>query len=270
MLEFEIVAHGLYHPDQLTIDYDPARCMPVTKEMQAWMDDLWQRKLTQAHEQGLLLFDAPLFRFITAKAHIDGSLHLVLGNTSYKEYVTTRTADFAQKHARANLGNPLAVCSVVETSDNYILLDKRQGVDVYVGRYHVIGGFFERELDMGGTQPDPFAAIRREIREETGIQASDIKEQYCLGAVYDLITPHGEMCFLTRLTIPLHDVLHNRTPEEDEIKQLHSLQVTPESLHEFMVTNHGNISATGEPNLLLYGKEKFGKEWFDNQPQNLL
>jgi hypothetical protein len=268
MLEFEIVAQGLYRPDQLAIDYDPARRMPVTKEIQAWMDDLWQRKLTQAHEQGLRLFDSPLFRFIAASAQKNGSLHLVMGDTSYKEYVTTRTSDFAQKHARANLGNPLAVCSVVETSDNYILLDKRQGVDVYVGRYHVIGGFFERELDMG-TQPDPFAAIRREIREETGIQASDIKTQYSLGVVYDLSTPHGEMCFFTHLNIPLHTVLHNRTPEEDEIKQLHSLRVTPASLHEFIVTNHGNISATGEPNLLLYGKEKFGQGWF-NEAMNCI
>ena len=226
------------------------------------MDGQWQRKLALTHEQGQRLFDAPLFRFIAATAHIDGSLHLILGDTSYKEYVTTRTPDFAQKHSRQSLGNPLAVCSVVETNDNHILLDKRQGVDVYVGRYHVVGGFFERELDMG-IQPDPFAAIRREIREETGIQAADIKEQHCLGVVYDLQTPHGEMCFVTRLNISLHEVLHDRTPEEDEIKQLYSLQATAENLHEFIVNNHGNISATGEPNLLLYGGEKFGGKWFD-------
>ena len=262
MLEFEIIAHGLYSPQQLTIDYDPAQRMPVTAEIQAWMDDLWQQKLIQASEQGRRLFDAPLFRFIEATTRTDGSLHLVIGDTSYKEYVTTRTEDFAQKHIRQDLSNPLAVCSVVETDDNHILLDKRQGVDVYVGRYHVIGGFFERELDMG-TQPDAFGAIRREIREETGIQASDIKEQYCLGVVYDLETPHGEMCFLTRLNVPLYEVLHNRTPEEDEIQQLYSLRVTAESLHEFIVTHHGNISATGEPNLLLYGRKKFGDAWFD-------
>lgn len=262
MLEFEIVAHGLYRPAQLTIDYDPAQRMPVTTEIQAWMDDLWQLKLAQAQQQGLRLFDAPLFRFIAAHSTMDGYLHLTLGDTGYKEYVTTRTAEFAQTHTRQDLGNPLAVCSVVETEDNYILLDKRQGVDVYVGRYHVIGGFFERELDMG-QQPDPFAAIRREIREETGIQASDITEQYSLGVVYDLLTPHGEMCFLTRLNIPLQEVLDNRTPEEHEIRQLHFLQATEEKLRAFIITHHGNISVTGEPNLLLYGKEKFGGEWFD-------
>ncbi len=262
MIEFEIVARGLYRPDQLIVTYDPAQRMPKTADTQTWMDDLWQQKLTLAREQGRRLFDAPLFRFVAATAQSDGRLHLCIGNTSYKEYVTSRTPDFAQKHPRQELGNPLAVCSVVETDDNYILLDKRQGVDVYVGRYHVIGGFFERDLDMG-TQPDPFAAIRREIREETGIQTLDISEQYCLGVVYDLETPHGEICFLTRLNISLNEVMHNRTPEEDEIKQLLSLPVTQESLREFIVNNHGNISATGEPNLLMYGGWKFGEEWFD-------
>ena len=28
--------------------------------------------------------------------------------------------------------------------------------------------------------------------------------------------------------------------------------------------NHGNISATGEPNLLLYGKVRFGQKWYDD------
>jgi 8-oxo-dGTP pyrophosphatase MutT (NUDIX family) len=186
----------------------------------------------------------------------------VLGDTGYKEYVTTRVPEFAQGRKREELGNALSVCSVVETSDGYILLDKRQGVDVYVGRYHVIGGFFERDLDITDFKlPDPFGAICREIREETGIQLSDIREQYCLGVVYDVATPHAEMCFLTQLQIPLAEVL-KRVPEEDEIKQLETLFVTKESLEDFLLMNHGNISATGEPNLLMYGGVRFGEGWF--------
>ena len=252
MIEFAFIECGLYRPDQVIVSYDPAQRMPKTAEMQAWMDEQWQQQLTLAREQGRRLFDAPLIRFVATCTRDDGTLHLNLGDTSYKEYVTTRTAAFAQAYPRHAIGNPLAVCSVVETSDNYILLDKREGVDVYVGRYHVIGGFFERDLDIC-QRPDPFAAMRREIREETGIQSDDIQQQFCLGIVYDLSTPHSEMCFLTLLNISLDEVLHNRTPEEDEIKQLRSLLITPETLREFILVNHGNISATGEPNLLMYG-----------------
>src|SRR6266571_1137220 len=219
MIEFEILARGLYRPDQLLISYDPSLRMPTNPAIQAWMDTLWQQKLATARENDIPLFDAPLFRLVSAKSQPDGTLHLVLGDTSYKEYVTTRAPEFAQGRTREELSNALSVCSVVETSDNYILLDKRQGVDVYVGRYHVIGGFFERNLDSTDSQqPDPFGAICREIREETGIQLTDIREQYCLGVVYDVATPHAEMCFLTQLNIPLTEV-SKRVPEEDEIKQ---------------------------------------------------
>ena len=159
MLEFEILARGLYRPDQLNITYDPSLRMPITPAIQAWMDTLWQQKLAVAREKDFRLYDSQLFRLVSAVSETDGRLHLVLGDTSYKEYVTTREEEFAQGRARRELGNALSVCSVVETSDGYILLEKRQGVDVYAGRYHVIGGFFERGIDTAAAQPDPFAAI---------------------------------------------------------------------------------------------------------------
>jgi 8-oxo-dGTP pyrophosphatase MutT (NUDIX family) len=244
--------------------------MPTSSPIQAWMDTLWEQKLALAHDQNIPLFDAPLFRFVEVEAKDNGILHLILGDTGYKEYVTTRVPEFVQGRKREELGNALSVCSVVETSDGYILLDQRQGVDVYVGRYHVIGGFFERDRDSTvSKQPDPFGAIRREIREETGILQSDIHEQFCLGVVYDNATPHAEMCFLTCLTIPLAEV-HNRIPEEDEIKQLEMLKVTEAEFREFLVKNHGNISATGEPNLLMYGGVRFGRAWFEEMLKYLI
>jgi 8-oxo-dGTP pyrophosphatase MutT (NUDIX family) len=261
MREFEILARGFFRPDQLSITYNPTLCMPTSLAIQQWMDTLWGQKLTEAQERDIPLFDAPLYRFVDAEMSADGALYLTLGDTGYKEYVTTRVPEFSRGRLRQELGNALAVCSVVETSDGYILLDKRRGVDVYVGRYHVIGGFFERGLDiLEKGEPDPFGAMRREIREETGIQFADIAEQYCLGLVYDLTTPHAELCFLTRLHISLAEV-KTRVPEEDEIKELETLYVTKQSLREFLSENRGNISATGEPNLLLYGELLFGRQW---------
>ncbi len=270
-MEFEILARGLYGSEQVVITYDPALRMPVDEAVQGWMDSLWQRKLAMAREKGVRLFDAPLFRLVGVETGVEGweqegrpqgsPVHLVLGDTSYKEYVATREPEFFRGRRREELSNALGVCSVVETSDGYILLDGRQGVDVYAGCYHVIGGFFERGLDMG-EQPDPFAAMRREIREETGIQAGDIREQFCLGVVYDLATPHGELCFLTELNTGLAEV-RRRVPEDDEVKELLALAATSEGLRDFVLSHHGNISATGEPNLLMYGAVRFGQEWFE-------
>lgn len=262
MLEFEILARGCYRPEQTIIDYHPELSMPMTPEIQAWMEKDWQQKLSLAQQQGTLLYDAPLIRFVSASSPTADTLRLTLGNTSYKEYVTTRAPAFASHHTREELSNAFSVCSVVETSDDFILLDQRAGVDTYVGRYHVIGGFLERSADMTVCQqPDPFAAMRREIQEETGIRPTDITEQLCLGVVYDLSLPHAELCFLTRLHIPLETVLHERTPEDQEIRKLQSLQVTADQLQAFIVRHHGNISPSGEPNMLLYGELRFGPSW---------
>ena len=59
-------------------------------------------------------------------------------------------------------------------------------------------------------------------------------------------------------------------PEENEIKQLIPLQVTPASLQAFILQHHGNISATGEPNLLMYGGWKFGEAWFEEMMGRLV
>ncbi len=263
MLEFEFLARGLFRPSDLHIEYDPSLRMPLDSTLQAKIDELWQQQLAIARQEQFALFDAPLFRLVHVEAGPAGTLRLSLGDTTYKEYTASRQSAFAQERSRQQLSNPLAVCSVVETSDGFILYEQRQHVAVHAGRYHVIAGFFERDHDLDAYgRPDPFGAMCREMREETGIQPADIAEHYCFGAVYDIINPHAELCFLTRLHIALAEVF-TRTPEDDEIKQLRSLAVTAERLRAFLIENHGNISATGEPNLLLYGAWKYGERWLE-------
>ncbi|MFL5663725.1 MAG: hypothetical protein ACJ8BW_20645, partial [Ktedonobacteraceae bacterium] len=96
MIEFEILARGLYRPDQLVITYDPALRMPTTPALQEWMDATWQAKLALAREQGFPLFDGQLFRLVSVEAGSDGKLHIVLNNTGYKEYITSREPAFAR------------------------------------------------------------------------------------------------------------------------------------------------------------------------------
>ena len=96
MLEFEILTRGLYRPDQLDITYNPSLRMPTSPAIQAWMDTLWQQKLATAQKKTVPLFDSQLFRLVSIGTRADGTLHLVLGHTSYKEYVTTREPEFAR------------------------------------------------------------------------------------------------------------------------------------------------------------------------------
>src|SRR5947209_2571642 len=117
MHEYEILASGLFRPDQLIITYHPALRMPTNPAIQEWMDTFWAQKLAEARERDVPLFDAPLYRFVDVETVADGDLHVTLGDTSYKEYVTTRAPEFSAGRQRQELSNALAVCSVVETSD---------------------------------------------------------------------------------------------------------------------------------------------------------
>src|SRR5579863_9438573 len=76
MREYEILARGLYRPDQLIITYDPSLRMPSSPAIQQWMDTFWARKLAEAQERGIPLFDAPLYRFVDVESRADGYLHV--------------------------------------------------------------------------------------------------------------------------------------------------------------------------------------------------
>ncbi len=270
MVNFEFLVLGSFTAEQIVIDYNPKHRLSFTLETQATMERLWQEKLAQAQQQNVPLYDGQLYRFMYAEERDDSVLRLKLGDTSYKEYVATRSPEFSQDLTRDELSNPLSVCSVIETLDNYILLEKRQGTDVHDGRMHVIGGFIERGVDNAkDASPNPFAAMNREMREETGIQESDIREQFCLGVVYDTLVPHPELCFVTRLTIPL-TTLSKRKPEDNEVKELRMLRVNATTLKESIQANHSNISPTGEAALVLYGTWKFGEGWFKEVMTSIL
>ena len=185
MLDFEFLVRGCYTPEQLIVDYNPTHHAAFAPEMRATMEGLWQDRLTSAKEHNVPLYDGQLFRLMYAEERENSTLRLKLGNTSYKEYVATRSPELSRQLTRDELSNPLAVCTVIETLDNYILLEQRQHTDVHDGHLHVIGGFMERDKDNVGRAPNPFAAMNREMREETGIRESDIREQYCLGIAYD-------------------------------------------------------------------------------------
>ena len=263
MLEFDLLARNLYTPDQLHIHYDPSLRMSITPQQQARIETRWQQRLAIAHKHNVRLFDGQLFRLVALEPHADGTLYLSLGDTGYKDYVATRDDEEEFSKPRFERANPLSVCGAVETSDGHILLERRPMRGVHAGRYHVIGGFTDRTMDMHDGHIDLYSAMSRELREETGIQQEDIREQVCLGAAYDMLLPHPELCFGIQLKISYEEVLQ-REPEDDEIEQMLTTRATPDELRAFICGNRGKISPTGEPTLLLYGAYRFGEAWYED------
>ena len=257
--EFEIQVAAALRPDQIVARYNPQPPASHSPEEIASIDRTWQERLLECQKTGVPLFDGSLFRLQSHHLH-DGILTLDFGNTTYKEYVGTREASYARTHDRSELANPLAVCAVVRTSDAKILIEKRSGTDVYVGRYHVIGGYADRNKDLRATSFNPFDAIAREVNEETGLALTP-HSFICSGLAYDVLTPHPELCFVAQAPHS-HQILEAHKKSDGEIRALEFLDDSPESLQNFLRQHHGKISATGEAALLLHGLHSYGQQWF--------
>lgn len=259
MREFEIFADGSPAGLRISVVYRPGQPEPSNETEARRIDLIWQQSLAQAKREGMMLYDGKLFRL--ERFQVDGrGLTLYLGDTTYKEYVATRRPEFHQSRPRQHLANPLAVCATIVTSDGRILVERRRGVDVYPGRYHVIGGWFDRDLD-GGESPHPSRAIQREVREEVGLRLARRRFE-CLGLVYDLATPHPELCFAASVDSRF-DRICRRRGTDGEVQHLEFVEASGEALRAFILANHGNISATGEPCLILYGRRRFGPDWYE-------
>ena len=257
--EFEIQVAAIVRPGQIVACYSPDPPTPRSPEEIASIDRTWEERLLECQKTGVPLFDGSLFRLQAHHLH-DGILTLDFSNTTYKEYVGTRAASYARTHHRSELANPLAVCAVVRTSDAKILVEKRSGADVYVGRYHVIGGYADRNKDLRASSFNPFDAIAREVNEETGLALSP-SSFICSGLAYDVLTPHPELCFVAQAPHS-HEVLEAHKKSDGEIRALEFVEDSPQSLENFLRQHHGQISATGEAALLLHGLHSYGQFWF--------
>jgi 8-oxo-dGTP pyrophosphatase MutT (NUDIX family) len=257
--EFEIQVAAPLRPNQIVTRYNPAPRAPHSPEEIASINRTWQERLLECQKASVPLFDGSLFRLQSHNLQNE-ILTLDVGITGYKEYVGTRTPSYSCTHARDELANPLAVCAVVLTSDAKILIEKRAGTDVYAGRYHVIGGYADRDKDFHASQFNPFEAIAREVNEETGLALSP-DSFLCSGLAYDVLTPHPELCFVAHAPHS-HQVADAHKNSDGEIRTLEFLDDSPDSLENFLRQHHTQVSATGEAALLLHGLHSYGPAWF--------
>jgi len=259
---FEILVDHPLSYSQVIAEYEPGQTPHLSSEELGLIDSIWNEAIGRAAACGAPLFNGKLFRLVDFQLRDSGTLHLRLGDTCYKEYVGMREPIFYRSRPRADLANPIAVCAVIITDDNRIVLHRRKWVDVYPLFFHVIGGFIDRDRDAQSLPLLAPSAIAREVAEELGLTVRP-EAFTCLGLVYDLPTPHPELCFYTRVPVQSED-LRKVLPPEREAESTHFIPNDPRALHSFILENRDCLSATGEPALLLYGKRIHGEQWFSD------
>ena len=265
MLGFKILIDGVFDEIDVEVIYSDEfkRAMLKNKDTEEFIETQWNAKVHEAKEKGIKIFNGPLFRLNDLRSTDNKQLILELGRTDYKEYVGTRTEEFHHNNNFRTLANPLAICAAIISREGKIVVERRGEVDVYSGQYHVIGGFMDRSFDFVGNIPSPFKAIRREIKEEIGLSLKNTR--LLLGGIaYDLITPHPEMCFFVEVDLSCKDISDIFLTHEvdQEVHRLEFIGGSKDELIEFITSHHGSISVTGEACMVLYGKHRYGVQWY--------
>jgi 8-oxo-dGTP pyrophosphatase MutT (NUDIX family) len=260
LLGFEVLAYGVFSPETIVVEYRRDRRIRWEERAQTYIQDVWDEYVRPRVGGGVDIYNGSLLR-LDSFVHENGILLLVLSDVDFRAYVGTALPGFAAAFPEALRANPLAVCVALATSDGKIVIEKRKHIDAYRGRYHVIGGFMEKEADAANGKPDPFDAIRREVAEELGIALEATPQATGL-----IRTPMGsELCFSSRLPISFEQLVETKTAAKTdaEIDDLMEIPDSPAGILSFLLDHDPDVVSSGRACLLLHGRKAYGRDWYD-------
>lgn len=250
MLTFHAI--GDWRPGQVRVVRSIQSSRRIIPEVQRRIDETWARVSARP---GVNLFDGPMCRMESFDAS-PGRLSLVVSLTSYKPFLGTNLHNpgFAETFGRDVMANPVGVSTLLETADGWLMLGVRNAsVAYYPGRVHPFAGTLEP--DDG---PDVFTAAYRELNEELSLQSSDLPEIRCTGLVEDTALLQPELIFAARC-----DLKRARIEQRLDAAE-HDATWAVEALRESVeaATGEAALTPVAVASLLLWGRGRFGEDWF--------
>ena len=206
---------------------------------------------------GVRLFDGPMCRLESWHATPD-CLTLALSPTSYKPFLGTNMVNphLADQHGRDVMANPVGVSPALLTADGYLMLGRRNAsVAYYPGRVHPFAGSLEP------TDPDVFAAVRRELAEELSLTDADLSDLRCTGVAEDVALRQPELIFAAATRATRQQVEVRLDPAEHA--GTWAVAATPAAVAAAVVAQGGaSLTPVAVAALLLWGRLRFGDDWF--------
>jgi 8-oxo-dGTP pyrophosphatase MutT (NUDIX family) len=256
--EFEVLVPGSFPRTAVSVEYR-AGCSLLEPSAEALIDRAWQTYVRTSGEAGIRIYNGALFR-LESFQQTDGRLRLILSDTDFRECIGTASKEFRSAFPHLPQANPLAASVALVTGDGKIIIEKRTRTDSRRRTYHVIAGYME--LDRDGRQPHPFDALKREVREELGVDL-DGAHLCATGLIRALYG--SELCFRCRVSISFDDLLRIQAGlgEDSEIEKLQALDDSPEAVASFLTAHLEDLAPPGRACLLLSGREAYGEEWYE-------
>lgn len=251
----KFLATGLWKTGQVQLSRAAGSTRRVVAEVERLIEETWSRETARP---GVHLFDGPMCRLESFEASPD-SLRLSVSQTSYKPFTGTNLHNnfLAEKFGRDVMANPLGVSTVLETSDGFLLLGRRNAaVAYYPSRVHPFAGTIEPADGV-----DAFNAVRRELGEELQLSPSELVDIRCTGLVEDQSLLQPELIFATKSALSRGQV--EGRVDKAEHDALWATSTNPDDV--IRAVDDPDVTPVGVASLLLWGRLSFGECWFDAQ-----
>lgn len=238
----KILVQCKLRPENINCFYSLDRIQFSDSE-RSFIDKVWNIEVNEKPA----IFDGKLFH-VNKQEFLQSRLTIHTTLSSFKEWVGTKSMKSNTEFALIQLVRPLSVGSMIVTSDNKWIIGRRHDTYDFEGWYTLPAGYMDPDKDVGGSKPNPFSAIKREIQEETGInQNQDIDCVTCLGTD-GIDQPY--LAFLTRLRVS-HKELISDTPVDKEFKKLEAYPYEKRSIREFIMANYEKLTPHTLANMLM-------------------
>lgn len=187
----KILAAGDWSRGQVSVGWISSR-RRIVPEVEDAIERAWAKESARLGDG---LFDGPMCR-LEQWSVSDGRLNLLLSRTSYKPFLGTNlhNASLAAGFGGAVLANPVGLSCVLESSDGWLLLGRRNdSVAYYPNRVHPFAGALEPPGESGDW--NLFGEMMRELEEELSMTAAQIADLHCIGLIEDPALRQPELIF---------------------------------------------------------------------------
>ena len=262
---FEIMVSGRFSQDQVKVRMDSHVDLP--KELSEKIEDDWTKRNVTRIAKGQKPMDSDPKYIFTKKPEAEGkTLMLEVSQSGFKEFMATRDVEI-RKQFPQHVADIIGTNVLIKTSDNKLMIVQR-GLDAATkpGAMSVIGGYADPGIDSGedGTW-SPFKTVSRELKEEAAVDNDEINNLSISGVVYNKNANNPSVVFTaeTKLT---SDEIRKRKGEEVIVKFIEDDQ---KEIEKAVLWWAFSPSPTGAATLALYGRDKFGDEWFSYVNQRI-
>lgn len=240
----QLLITGLYDEQHIQVAFTPKK-HTRSNQVQDYIKKQW-KAVTKKNPS---MFAGEL---ISVKESDSDSKNIRLDTilTTFDDYYITGTLDFQQKFPDEKNTNVLSTGCILVTSDNCIVFGKRnKELVISPGKTTIVSGMADRNDIIDNKKADLFSCIKREIREEVGVNPNEITDLICIGLVNKPNNTGIFVPFFAKLDIPFEKLCARSNDGE-----LTELIKTPNSKTEILkiLEKTPNLSNVASASLQIY------------------